>query len=546
MSLARRYAPSLIGLALLGIALTLGLLAVRGVAWPPLYDALRDVGTAQVLLDGRYPADNMYPREVWWFNPLMGALIALGSFLTGWAAPMASVQLGPWLNLIPALLFWLLASRWLGRWGGVAALGGYLLWNAHSPSVVFATYTPWLFASHFAQGLFCASLLAWCWARQQRKAWAFVFAGGLHGLTFIAHTGPALLLGVIFCLVTALDALRPVSRDVARRDPLRRLLTTLATAFVVSLPYTGPILLRYQMRVVNIFPTINVESPMRLAELGDVAMGTLHLVNAIALVGLGYMLRTLKNEKRRLLLAWLIAIAAWLVQGYAWQYFGLTQRGVLQIVPVHHAHTAATLLRALCFGAGVLALAAFAASRIPTRLNYRPAAVPAVVAMSVLLGIPGYRHFRDFTPAYIQQTPYASVSDSRSEAYEWIRAHIPPEASVLSDDWLGILVTGPAARGSVATLLIFSNPYTDAVHRHGDRDRMFDAIRAKDEATFLQLAERYAVRGILATGVEERIVRAAGFASITEAKRAPPLTVFEVTYPASAMTGPHGSQDHPD
>ncbi len=141
MSLARRYAPCLVGLALLGISLTLGLLAVRGVAWPPLYDALRDVGTAQVLLDGRYPADNMYPREVWWFNPLMGALVALASLLTGWPPPMASVQLGPWLNLLPALLFWLLSSRWLGRWGGIAALGGYLLWNAHSPSVVFATYT---------------------------------------------------------------------------------------------------------------------------------------------------------------------------------------------------------------------------------------------------------------------------------------------------------------------------------------------------------------------------------------------------------------------
>ncbi len=315
---------------------------------------------------------------------------------------------------------------------------------------------------------------------------------------------------------------------------------------MVSLPYTGPILLRYQMRVINIFPTINVESPMRIAELGDVLMGTLHVVNAVALVGLVHMLRTLDAEKRRLLLAWLIAIAAWLLQGYAWQYFGLTLQGIPQIVPVHHAHTAATLLRALCFGAGVLALAAFAASRIPARLNYRPLVVPTVAAMSVLLGLPGYRHFRDFTPAYIQQTPYASVSDSRSEAYEWIREHVPPEASVLSDDWLAILVTGPAARGSVATLLIFSNPYTDAVQRHGDRDRMFDAIRAKDETTFLQLAEQYHVRGILATGTEERIVRAADFASITEARNAPPLTVFAVAYPASARTGLPESPDHPD
>ena len=527
-----RWGPPVLCLMLLAFALANALRVIPGSDWPWLYDACRDLGMAQVILEGRYPQDNLYPEIALWFNPMTGALIALGSLLSDIDPPRVSVLLGPWLNLLPALLFFLLARRWCGRWGAAAALAGYLLLNANALPTASATYTPWLFAGHLAVAPFCAALWAFAVARATPGYRFILLSGVLHGLTFLTHTGAAVVLGSIFCAVTLLNLIAPAG--VPRRKSLQALCIVLLTAFLTSLPYGGVLLFHHRLAVINIFPAINIEQPMHLAALRQHLLASISLYNLVALIGFVGLLRSPRQpDQRRLTLAWGGVLLFWLAQGYLHQL----QLPSISLVPAHHFHAALTLFRALCFGAGavlLLTLLSRQLARLPLTAH-APRLRLALCCLVVLIGfLPSILHYlswEEFRLNARQRAPYQGMWEQRGKVSAWLRENARPEEVTLCDDVLAVIAVGATGRGAAATMLIFSSPYVDAARRLTDRDMMFEALRAKDPKLFTSLAKQYKVRYILAAGAEERLVRAAGFPFVSVILDEAPLTLYRVALP---------------
>jgi len=529
MDMARLYsrAPAFLGAGLLLFALCNALRAMPGSDWPFIFDSCRDLGTAQVILEGRYPQDNIYPELSLWFNPFTGALIALASVVSGVEPSLASAQMGPWINLLPAIAFFLLARWWAGPWAGTGALAAYLFFNAQSQPGPYATYTPWLFAGHLAIGWFCAALLAFARARETGAFRYYLLAGVFHGLAFTTHTASAVLLGCIVCGVTLVDMLVAHGHARARLVGLALLL---GVAFVISLPYGWVLIVHHKLHILNPFPAYNTENPMQLSALRGHLLSGANLGNLLALVGFGYLLlRPRVHGQRTLLLVWVGLILFWLAQGY------LHQAGypALSLVPAHHFHAAFTLLRALCFGAAIAGIGVWL-WQLPV-LRQPPWLRPAVVflALTILFAPAVWRYvqWEEFQFNARERAPYAAQWEARATVAEWLRENAAPEDTTLSDDMLAVLAVGPVGRGAVGTMLIFSSPYVDAGRRLTDRDMMFECLRAKDPKGFATLARQYKVKYILATGMEDELVRAANFPFVTLALESTPLRLYRVTLP---------------
>jgi hypothetical protein len=150
---------------------------------------------------------------------------------------------GPWLNLLAPLMFYLLAVRLAGR---RAALGGLTLYlffiTGQEHSWAAATYSPWLFSDNFSEGLFFSAAFAVLSADQRPGTARAAIAGALMGVTFLAHTAPALILAIMTCALWY------------RR--WRMLLVSGGAALLCALPFLGVIALHYHFHVMHAAPLV--------------------------------------------------------------------------------------------------------------------------------------------------------------------------------------------------------------------------------------------------------------------------------------------------
>ncbi len=533
--------------ALLGTVLFLGVAAVEDVAWPCLYDALRDVGVAQAILDGRYPEDHIFLGESEWFNPLTGAVVAAGAGLLDVPPPRASVQIGPYVNLLVPLLFFLLVAALFGRWAGLGALVFLLFGNAQSEFVyATATYTPWLFAPHLAlAGLFLTFLLYH--AALKRIHWAlYAAAGGALALTFMTHTGSAVLFGGSALLTTAwmLWAERGKAREERSYRPvIVGFCVLVAVAFLASLPYTYSILWNYQFRIVSPFPNMNTEAAARIERLPEILRGLVSFSGAVTLTGFIWLAWFDRERlRKRLVLCWLAVAVLFLLSTYLWQWFSLALYNVPQIVPGHHFLIAVAAVKAVLFGCGLYALSQlpFALRQLATKQGDAVAAprkipgsaewmtMAACVVIAVVALIPGYTSWEQFSAKPEHRLPLGNSMEGHLRLYTWIRQQCPPDAVFLCGDQPGLLAVGPAGRKVVSTMLIFANPYVDTVRRFADREAMFDAIRTKDGQGFRRISSQYGVRYLLCGEWENRLVEAWPDSGFDRVFCSGPLTVYHV------------------
>src|SRR5580692_9554213 len=106
--------PTLLGAALIALAFILAVRATVGLEWPCEDDFFRDMGGAQAILDGYAGSDPAYLGEVAWFNPLQPTLFALLTLVTGLPLHVAYARLGPFVNLLGPIGFFLLARQLMG------------------------------------------------------------------------------------------------------------------------------------------------------------------------------------------------------------------------------------------------------------------------------------------------------------------------------------------------------------------------------------------------------------------------------------------------
>ena len=490
--------------------------------WPAEWDTLRDMGMAQTLLDGNYPKDPILSGKTLWYNPLTGALLAASSRVLQLPLHQTSIALGPYVNLLAPLGIVVLLAFFFGRAAALAGLCMVLFAkDPQTPFWVNASYSPWLLAPLYSLGLFFLTLVAYYHALSRRSlAWHGV-AGLLLGITFMAHTAPAMVIGGVIVATTSLETGLLWHRQRQQRragatdsqQPLWRIpaqvLVLLMIAFVVSLPFTWSILWHYQFKVHNPFPSLFAADYVSLAQLPDRLRDTVNWKNLFALTGIMVLVRRFRRDSAaRFILCWLIVAIAFVTQHYLWQYL-LTRGTVLtSFVPGHHAAIHLSAVRAVLFAVGLTAsgiavirllqrLSGLALQQQNMQLLDQIAAVIAVALAGTALYMAHPLTTRvDFmTP---DRALYHQFHEQGIPMYQWILENTEPNAVFLCDEEsIGMTVVMPAGRKLVSAMLLYSNPYVPAAPLFEAQKNLLNAIENGNQDKFCQLASPYPVLYLL-------------------------------------------------
>ncbi len=259
--------PELALAALCLLVFVLGVRATGDLDWPGEVDLFRDIGSAQTVADGDLLGDPQYRGELLWYNPLTPDLVAGVAGVLRQPIPRIYTRLGAYLNLLAPILFFVLVAALFDRWVALAAVVLFLFGSPPGDSsLVFATYSAWLYAADFAQVWFYLTLLAFLVAlRTGQRRWV-VATGALLGATFLSHTAPALTLGMIMT-ATLIGLSVRAWRTPARWSPLIKLGVIVAVALIVSAPLVYSLVARYGLRIINTVPGGLTDEQISLANL---------------------------------------------------------------------------------------------------------------------------------------------------------------------------------------------------------------------------------------------------------------------------------------
>jgi len=466
-SVLSRRAWDICAALLIALALSTALHAVSGLSWPYDGDHFRDIAQAQTALDGHPLADPFYLGEWVWYNPLVAWIVAVGSYVTGEPPALVHVQGGPWLNLIAPLSFYVLCSRAAGHRAAIVSLALLLFVNCRSdPSLTCATYSPWLFVATFTQGLFFLTIIATDIAASARTDAAAALVGLLAGLTFLSHTGPALVLGGV-----ALATL-----------PRRAVLISGLVAMVIASPFVWSIAVHYRLHILNRTPMAWSWPPLTLAGFSSTLASNAVLL-AAALPGLVLV-------KNRVVRAWLFAAA--LLTAYGLAHDAVPSLPV--IVPTFH------FWRYLMAGATLLAGASVAWTFERVAGRFATPALALALAVMVVWALPQYRGRFDFV--YGRGVAQGRNPDLSATA-TFLHKSTPPDAVVLGSRGLSLEVIGPAGRKVVGVNANWANPYVDNAPRVAARDAMLADIDAGRVDAFTARAMRDGVTHSVGMGQRE-------------------------------------------
>jgi hypothetical protein len=487
--------------------------ATRDLTWPCENDLYRDLAMAQSLLDGGLGSDPAYLGERWWYNPLIPALVASVSLTTSAPLHEAYAQLGTHLNLLAPLSFYALLATLSHR--GIALAGGmaFLFLGQHKlPSWLHATYSPWLWTCNFAQAPFYLTLLSWIVTYRRQSYLCASVTGIAFGVTALAHTAPAVVLSVAFCV-----SLLYARYDRSREHRFRRIASLLAVVVTlgaaVSSIFWLDILGHYGGRVRNAVPLEWLADELRLERLGTLLKsfgsmrGLLAVVGAFALV-VG--VRADREIGRPVLLAWGACAVAGILYGY------LTQRTDLpSFLPSWHFHFYLRGFEAAAFGVGVGTLASVAAHGSAGMRNVlvRCPSLEVRRATSLILGgillviafrFSRYEQRNDLVAFRAASVDMAAAQSA--EVYTWVLEHSNPDDVFLADQNLGLFAIAAAGRKTVALQDLFSNPYVDVKARVDAAKAMFQALETGAWEDFSATASRYAVTHVAFSVQQEKAV----------------------------------------
>ncbi len=500
-----RLVPALLVLASCGLALAQGLTTTRGLRWPFDEDLFRDIAQAQTMADGGWLSDPFYLGESLWYNPLVPAAIAVGSKILGVPPNEASLRLGPWLGLVGPLAFFVLVAALIGRWGAVAALLLFIFVTpGHLPALQCATYSPWPFAAQVAQGPFFLGLAALVAALARPGFGRFVLVGVCLGLTFLAHTGPALLLGAISGTLLLLGPSGPGANVVRRLIWLSALI---GSALTVASPLLWSILGRYHLKVLNPEPGAYVWRGTGLESLEAILVGALArpVLVGLVLLGVGELMMgrpqvSQRPEGRRVILAWIAWGTALLA--YALVQPGLADRGLSlpPLVPAFHFWALLGALASLLAADAIAWLGSRLASLWRTKAS-RQTSVSVAVTLGLGLAMaaahyPSWRTRWEFTQARRVADFHGSCAD-RVAAHEWVRGFTRRNDVFLAEHDPGLRVVATAGRKLVAVDSGFSSPFVLLQPRTEAAERMLAALHPGGHETFHPLAVAYRVNYVL-------------------------------------------------
>jgi hypothetical protein len=526
---ARAVLPELLLAGLLALAWSQARAVTADLAWPASSIQYREMAMAQTMIDQGFGPDPAYRGEAFWYNPLSGWLVAAAEGVTGRSLPEVVTRSGPFVNILAPLAFYLLVATLAGRWTALAATAGFLFVTANAfPFWEAASYSPWLTPENYGQGLLYAALFLLVLAERHSRSWVLGAAVGVAlGLTFLAHTAPALILGAVLVLLAA----RRAAVEKSLRGPAMRLVWMLGLALLTSLPLVASVVGRYRLAIVNHYPS---QAPSTLLDLSDRPALLLKLslqspfLPAIAALTAHFRHRR-DSPEGSVLLAWAAAVVAFLVYGDARavaHHFGVE---LPMPVPTFHFFFHFMSLVSVGFGVALVGVVRAVVGRLAARTPdaRRGPLAELAIALSIVacVGAAWPAHAARFDATELRQEALGFAATIPKDALAWIRARTDSDDVFLSTDEMSLYVVSPAGRKVVCTNRYFSNPYVDWAGRESDRARMFDRLRAGDVHGFDQLAARYGVTYVMASdGVTAFLRHQAGMSP----GAAPPLTREEM------------------
>jgi hypothetical protein len=475
------------------------------VDWAYDRDHFRDIAAAQSMADGRWLDDPAYRGETLWYNPLLPATTAFVSKAASMPVSTTYVRLGPILSATAAITFFIAVAVLIDWWPAAISLAGLLFFPYDADAWARPSITPWIFPVIFASSFFYIGLCL-CWRAMQRQtlsAWAFV--GAWIGITFLAHTAPAVILGLCAAYAACSRAQPSIG---ASSSIVARLGVVTAGAVIAGAPLLWSIVWRYRLRVVNHAPFDWTWNEMRvehfasvLATLVTSATGMLAIVGAVVLV------RRFRSDGRaRLVLCWTVSTVALVGYGYVQQIVAFDR--VPPLVPQYHFYyyliAAGHVLIGVAVWTIVSRLAALLGGHIRSTAVENVAAVgcaAALVGAFVRLNYDAYAKRPDFAE-YYREAQTTSRILAKGRVVERLRAETPPDAVVLASTTESLLRVAPAGRRVITMPSEFSNPFVSLGERELDEDRLFAALAAGDAGTFASLAGRYGVTHVM-LGPEE-------------------------------------------
>jgi hypothetical protein len=462
-------------------------------------DLFRDMASAQAVVQGEDVADPFYRGETFWYNPLVPALVAATSRATGIAIRRLYSAYGWVFNLVVPVAFFALVWLCGGAWAAVGSLLIFLYFpSPRMPPWEWASYSPWLFPTVFAQALFCITLIAVAAAWRSSRFSRYAVAGCMLGITFLAHTAPALLVAAAICVEAIRRLRRPAFAVFARGTGV---IFVLAAAS--SLPLTVSIVGRYRLHVLNPAPS----SWGSLGSLSSLLAETLTLPGALALFGVWWLVSNATRRARaRILIAWAMSNFAWLAWMYACQIVKPLGWSMPSLLPSYHFLFYWRALVPALAGCGAVGLVQLTARGIGYARGRAPGgpAIEGTVACVVILAIlvalpstyPAFASRYDFREAVAGSRERTRRQDQML-AFDWIRRQTPKECVFLADDDIALFVVGPAGRKTVVVGPFFSNPYVDWTGRAHARRLMWNALQAGDSRSFCALARPFGVTHVV-------------------------------------------------
>ncbi len=493
---------------MIGFAFSQGLRTTKDLSWPYDEDLYRNMGHAQTILDGDYFADDLYLGEKQWYNPLLPTIVAGLSWLTKSPVHLLFTRLGAYFNLLAPIFFYLLMVRLFERWTALACTFGFLFVTSNGiPAWLGGTYSPWFLPVLFVQAFFYMGLYIYIRAIETQHMKFYIISGIFLGLSFMGHTAPAILLGLIMGITTLQIMIRSWRKQASVSQILRPLLlfsVCLLTAFIVSIPYHITILGHYRLKIVHPDPMNMVFPPYQLANIGSFVNTFLSRKLLMVFIGFGLValiLEKTRRTSRNILLLWLLITSGFIVHNYIWQL--LKEQGIntVRILPVYHFVFYFRVMLSILYGFGMIFVCHLLANliarwkpligKIRPNLN-RIAFILLLIATSVKV-YPSYMMRDDYREGRV----YMEESEDFQAAFHWIREHTQPEDVFLAPEPFSRLVVGAAGRKVIVVHPLFSNPYIYRRSRAADHDSLFTYLQQENPDDFHGLASKYSLTHII-------------------------------------------------
>jgi len=500
-------------IAILGIAFFQCYRVSHDLTWPSDVDQYRDMAYVQGNLDGDFGKDPNFTGRYMWYNPLLTLVETAIVKVSGLPIYVVFVRVGLYLNLLGpiALIFMMLLIG--GYRVTLATLLSFLfLASGQLPFFYAPTYSPWVLPLTFAQFFFYLNIIV-CYKAftSQRNIWFFIL-GMLIGISFLAHTAPAIMIILIMAFIQYPKIFRSLrSKDYfSLRKYILQSIVTFVPFIIASLPLTYYIVGKYHMHYLNRQPSEYVDTIFLLRNFLDMIKSNFSVSFVIAVIGFIWFYRNFRQALiRKIIFGWIVASVFMYL--YSTAVATLDNRFDIHLpgaVPSFHFFYYLKALQSVFFGFGFVAISTpiiqWLGKFLPHRSeaqtkNYADVLFVASIFTCAIIYFPFYQNRFDFVHNREESIKKENDKD-RIEVYHYIMQNIPRDKVILAeDDTTSVFPVMSTGRKMVSMYATFSNPYFEWTDRQNDWITMVTFLKKNEPHTAEKLAlfNKYQVDFIL-------------------------------------------------